>query len=148
VGVLALVAALAIPTPASALKGPIGWQATGGWYTDNDDFFVGAGARLAVGPITAIPNAEYVFVNSGKRYTLNVDGTLNVLPLAVVTGYLGGGLAFVITNPEVGDNHTDTGFNLIAGAGLNAIKFHPFAQLKLIMKDGEDPLVFGFGIKF
>lgn len=134
------------PAPASA--GPLGWQAIGGWYTDNDDFFAGAGVRFAAGPITAIPNAEYVFVDGGKRYTLNIDGTLNVLPLAVVTGYVGGGLAFVTTDPDGGDSHTDTGFNLIAGAGLNAIKLHPFAQLKLIMKDGDDPFVIGFGIKF
>ena len=144
---LALIAAFGLqPAPASA--GPLGWQAIGGWYTDNDDFFLGAGARFAAGPITAIPNAEYVFVDGGKLFTLNVDGTLNVLPLAVATGYVGGGLAFVISDPDGGDSNTDTGFNLIAGMGFNAIKLHPFAQIKWIVKDGNDPFVFGLGIHF
>jgi len=144
---LALIAAFGLkPAPASA--GPLGWQAIGGWYTDNDDFFLGAGARFAAGPITAIPNAEYVFVDGGKLFTLNVDGTLNVLPLAVATGYVGGGLAFVISDPDGGDSNTDTGFNLIAGMGFNAIKLHPFAQIKWIVKDGNDPFVFGVGLHF
>jgi hypothetical protein len=134
------------PAPASA--GPLGWQAIGGWYTDNSDFFVGAGARFAVGPVTAIPNAEYVFVDGGKLFTLNADGTLNVLPLAVATGYVGGGVAFVISDPDGGSSNTDTGVNLIAGMGFNAIKLHPFAQIKWIVKDGDDPFVFGIGVHF
>lgn len=143
----ALVVMLGIATaPASA--GPIEWQATGGWYTDNGDFFLGAGARLGAGPITVIPNAEYVFVNSGTLFTLNVDGTLNVLPLGVANGYVGAGMGMVMENPDVGSNNTDSAFNLIAGAGLNAIKFKPFGQFKLIMKSGDDPLVLAFGIRF
>jgi len=144
---LALMAAPGL-TPAPASAGPLGWQAIGGWYTDNSDFFVGAGARFAAGPITAIPNAEYVFVDGGKLFTLNLDGTLNVLPLAVATGYVGGGLAFVISDPDGGDSNTDTGLNLIAGMGFNAIKLHPFAQIKWVMMDGDDPFVFGIGIHF
>lgn len=135
-------------SPASALKSPIGWQATGGWYTDSGDFFVGAGARLGLGTITVIPNAEYVFISGGSAYTLNLDGTLNVLPLGVATGYVGAGLGLFIDNPDARDSNTDSAFNLIAGAGLNAIKFKPFAQLKWIVKNGDDPVVLSFGIRF
>jgi hypothetical protein len=143
----ALVVTLGLATaPASA--GPIEWQATGGWYTDSDDFFLGAGARFGLATITIIPNAEYVFVNSGTLLTLNIDGTLNVLPLGVATGYVGAGMGMVMENPDVGSNNTDSAFNLIAGAGLNAIKFKPFGQFKLIMKTGDDPLVLAFGIRF
>ena len=143
----ALVVTLGIATaPASA--GPIEWQATGGWYTDSDDVFLGAGARFGLATITIIPNAEYVFVNSGTLFTLNVDGTLNVLPLGVATGYVGAGMGMVMENPDVGSNNTDSAFNLIAGAGLNAIKFKPFGQFKLVMKSGDDPLVLAFGIRF
>jgi hypothetical protein len=144
---LALIAA-SIMKPAPASAGLMGWQGIGGWYTDNSDFFLGAGARFAVGPVTAIPNAEYVFVNSGKLFTLNIDGTLNVLPLAVATGYVGGGLAFVVTDPDGGSSNTDTGMNLIAGMSFNILKLHPFAQLKYIVKDGNDPFVFGVGLHF
>jgi len=148
-GALLVIAALGMAaSPASALKGPIAWQATGGWYTDHGDFFLGAGARLGLGPVTVIPNAEYVFLSGGSTYTLNVDGTLNVLPLGVATGYVGAGLGVFTVNPDVGDSNTDSAVNLIAGAGLNAIKFKPFGQLKLIVKDGDDPLVLAFGIRF
>jgi len=144
---LALIAVSAFkPAPASA--GLMGWQAIGGWYTDNNDFFLGAGPRFAVGPVTAIPNAEYVFVSGGKLFTLNLDGTLNVLPLAVATGYVGGGLAFVISDPDGGSSNTDTGMNLIAGMSFNLLKLHPFAQIKYIVKDGNDPFVFGIGLHF
>ena len=146
---VALVAALGLMArPTTAAAGPLGWQAIGGWYTDNSDFFLGAGARFAAGPITAIPNAEYVFVSSGKLFTLNLDGTLNVLPLAVATGYVGGGLAFVISDPDGGSSHTDTGLNLIAGMSFKLVKIDPFVQLKYIVKDGNDPFVVGFGIHF
>jgi hypothetical protein len=146
---LALVAVLAVAaSPAAALDGPIEWQLTGGWYTESSDFVAGAGARLGFGPITAIPNAEYVFVDGGGLYTLNLDGTMNVLPLGVATGYLGAGLAMVIADPDGGDSTTDTGFNVIAGAGLNAIKFKPFGQFKWIVKDDKDLQAIVFGVRF
>jgi hypothetical protein len=146
---LALVVTLGLAVaPAAAGMGPVAWQATGGWYTDHGDFFVGAGARFGLASITVIPNAEYVFINGGSTYTLNVDGTLNVLPLGVATGYVGAGLGLYIVDPDAGDSNTDSAVNLIAGAGLNAIKFKPFAQLKLVVKDGDDPLELAFGIRF
>ena len=132
--------------PASA--GPIEWQGTGGWYTDNSDFFLGAGARIGLATITVIPNAEYVFVSSGSLFTLNIDGTLNVLPLGVATGYVGAGLGMIISDPDVGDSNTESAFNLIAGAGLNAIKFKPFAQFKWIVKDNDDLKALVFGVRF
>jgi hypothetical protein len=144
---VALMVALGLAAaPASA--GPIGWQGTGGWYTDDSDFFLGAGARFGLATITVIPNAEYVFVNSGSLFTLNIDGTLNVLPLGVATGYVGAGLGMIISDPDVGDSNTDSAFNLIAGAGLNAIKFKPFAQLKWIVKNDKDLKVLAFGLRF
>jgi len=144
--VLALGVAFGITAPASA--GPIEWQATGGWYTDNSDVFLGAGARFGLATITIIPNAEYVFVDSGTLFTLNVDGTLNVLPLGVATGYVGAGLGMAISDPDVGDSNTDSVFNIIAGAGLNAIKFKPFGQFKWIVKDNDDLKVLAFGVRF
>ena len=144
---LALVTA-SVLTPRPASAGPLGWQAIGGWYTDDSDFFLGAGARFAAGPVTVIPNAEYVFVSGGKLFTLNIDGTLNVLPLAIATGYVGGGMAFVTSDPDGGSSNTDTGVNLIAGMAFNGVKLHPFVQLKYIVKDGNDPFVFGVGLHF
>jgi hypothetical protein len=135
-----------IATAASAA--PVGLQATGGWYTDNSDFFLGAGARVGFGSITVIPNAEYVFVNDAKEWTLNVDGTMSVLPLGVASGYVGAGIGWMTVDPDRGDSSTDTVFNVIAGAGLNALPLKPFGQFKYSIKDGDDPLQFAVGVRF
>jgi hypothetical protein len=133
---------------ASASAAPVGFQATGGWYTDSNDFFLGAGARMGFGSITAIPNAEYVFVDGAKSWTLNIDGTLSVLPLGVASGYVGAGIGWVTVDPDRGDSNTDSVFNVLAGAGLNTFPMKPFAQFKYVMKDGDDPLQFAVGVRF
>ena len=132
----------------SAVAGPVGLQATGGWYTDSNDFFLGAGARMGFGSITAIPNAEYVFVDNAKSWTFNIDGTLSVLPLGVASGYVGAGIGWMTVDPDKGDSSTDTVFNVLAGAGLNTFPMKPFAQFKYLVKDGDDPLQFAVGVRF
>jgi hypothetical protein len=126
----------------------VGLQATGGWYTDSNDFFLGAGARMGFGSITAIPNAEYVFVDNAKSWTFNIDGTLSVLPLGVASGYVGAGIGWMTVDPDKGDSSTDTVFNVLAGAGLNTFPMKPFAQFKYLVKDGDDPLQFAVGVRF
>ena len=141
--------ALLLVTSSAAQAAPIGWSASAGWYTNGiEDFFLGAGARISLGTITVSPNAEYIFVESGSAYTLNVDGTLTVLPLGVASGYLGGGLGLFTTNPENGDSDTETGINAIAGVGFNALPLKPFAQFKYVFLDGEDPIAFSIGARF
>src|SRR5215510_437649 len=90
---LAALLALALAAPAASAA-PVGFQATGGWYTDSSDLFLGAGARMGFGSITAIPNAEYVFVDNGKTWSFNIDGTMSVLPLGVASGYVGAGIGW------------------------------------------------------
>jgi hypothetical protein len=143
---LALAALLSIAASASAA--PVGFQATGGYYTENDDLFLGAGARFKLATVTVIPNAEWLFESNANVYTLNVDGTLNVLPLAVATGYVGGGLGFFTSKPDHGSSNTDTVFNLIVGAGLNELPFKPFAQLKWLIGTGNTPLAVTIGARF
>jgi len=145
---LAVLVATGLVIASSASAGPVGFQATGGWYTDNSDMFLGAGARVGFGSITVIPNAEYVFVDNAKSWTLNVDGTMSVLPLGVASGYVGAGLGWATVDPDKGSTNTDTVFNLIAGAGLNAIPLKPFGQFKYVMKDGDDRLQFAVGVRF
>src|SRR5262249_31144803 len=145
--VLALTAMLG-PSVSPATAAPIGFQATGGWYTNQSDFFLGAGARMAFGTLTAIPNAEWLFVDGGNQYTLNIDGTMSVLPLGVASGYVGAGLGWIITDPDRGSRNTDTVFNLIAGPGLNTLPLKPFAQFKYVIASGDDPVQFAFGVRF
>ena len=144
---LAAVLSLGLLTSVASAA-PVGFQATGGWFTDSNDFFLGAGARVGAGTITVIPNAEYVFVDQGKQWTLNVDGTMSVLPLGVASGYVGAGIGWMTVDPDKGDSKTDTVFNLIAGAGLNTFPLKPFGQFKYSIKDGDDPLQFAVGVRF
>jgi hypothetical protein len=143
---LALAATLAIAASASAA--PVGFQATGGYYTESDDTFLGAGARFKLATVTLIPNAEWLFQSNANVYTLNIDGTLNVLPMGVATGYVGGGLGFFTSKPDHGSSNTDTVLNLIAGAGFNGLPLKPFAQLKWLIGTGNNPVAFMIGARF
>jgi hypothetical protein len=134
----------AVPAPAA----PIGWNAFGGWYTDQSDFFAGAGARIGLGTIHFNPNAEYITASSGSRYTINLDGNMTVMPLAVGSIWAGGGVTFYTVNPEHGSSDTKTGVNVLAGAGLNAIPLKPYAQAKVLFVNGDNPLSFCFGVRF
>jgi hypothetical protein len=144
---LAALLALGLAAPAASAA-PVGLQATGGWYTDSNDFFLGAGARMGFGSLTAIPNAEYVFVDNAKSWTFNIDGTMSVLPLGVASGYVGAGIGWMTVDPDRGESSTDTVFNVLAGAGLNTFPMKPFAQFKYVMKDGDDPVQFAVGVRF
>jgi len=147
IAAVAVVAALGLGATISS-AGPINPQLSAGWYTESDAFFLGAGANFGVATFTVTPNFEWIFVDSGTAYTLNLDGTMSVLPLGVATVYAGAGIGFMSVDPEHGDSNTDTVVNLIAGAGLNAMKLKPFGQFKYVIVDGNDPLAFSFGVRF
>src|SRR5262245_41245808 len=88
---------------ATALAGPVGFNAFGGWYTDPSNFHVGAGARFGLTSFTFNPNVEYLFVDSGTSYTLNLDGTMTLMPLGVGSVYAGGGVGWLTSDPDQGD---------------------------------------------
>jgi hypothetical protein len=149
--VVLVAAALGLVTTllaARAEAGPVGFQGYGGWYTESEEFFLGAGARFGLSTFTVIPNAEWLFVDNGSAYSLNVDGTMNVVPLGVATGYAGAGVGWLITDPDGGESNTETVINLLAGASFNLTSFNPFAQFKWVVADGDDPLVFALGLRF
>ena len=133
--------------PAHA-AGPIGFTAFGGWYTNPHNNLVGAGVRAGLGPIAVVPNAEYVFIDGGTHYTLNLDAMYSLFPLGVASGWVGGGLARHITDPDSGPKETRSGFNVIAGAGLNAVPLKPFVQFKMVVMDGDDPKAVMIGARF
>src|SRR5262245_53282735 len=144
---LALVVALCVAAaPASA--GPIGFQASGGWYTDSGDFFLGAGARVGFARVTFIPNAEWIFVDSGSEYTLNLDATLSLFPLGVASAYVGAGMGWLTVDPDPGDSDTETVANLLGGVAFNAIVLKPFAQVKWVLRDNDDLNAVSAGIRF
>lgn len=147
---LALLATIAfnglVSTPAAA--GPVGFQAAGGWYTESDEFFLNGGAKFGLGTVSLIPNIDWVFVSSGTMYSLNLDGTLSVMPLGVASIYAGAGLGLLTQDPENANSDTQTVFNLILGASLGAAPMKPFGQLKWVMQDGNDPFAFSIGVSF
>ena len=143
----AIATILAMTLAGTGLAGPIGWQASGGWYTDPSNFFLGGGARIGAGSISIIPNAEWISVESGQAYSLNVDATMSVLPLGVASIYAGGGMGWLTFDPEQGDSNTDSVVNLLAGASFN-VAIKPFAQVKYVIQDGDDRVQLGGGIRF
>jgi hypothetical protein len=148
VGIALAVVAACTLTAAAASAGPIGFQASAGWYTESDVAFLGAGARIGAGTITVIPNVEWLFVDNGSAYSLNLDGTMSVVPLGVASIYAGAGIGLYTVDPDRGDSNTETVFNLIGGAGFNALPLKPFAQLKWVVVDGNDPIVMSIGARF
>jgi len=133
---------------APAFASPIGWDAFAGWYTDPREFQAGEGARISLGTITFNPNGEYIFAENGKKYTLNLDGTMSVMPLGVASVYAGAGVTWFTVDPDNGKSSTDTGLNLIGGAGLNAIPLKPYGQIKWAFINGDQPFSFSFGVRF
>lgn len=145
--VVALLAALVVGTSRPASAAPVGWQVSGGWYSSPEDFFLGAGLRFGLASITVIPNAEYLFTDGGSAYTLNVDGTLSIVPLGVGNVYAGGGIGWFTFDPDGGDSNTETVANLIAGFGFKLSKLNAFGQVKYVVTDGNDPFVWSVGIR-
>ena len=132
----------------TAFAGPIGVNAFGGWYTDPKEFELGAGLRMGLGSISFNPNAEYIFRENTTTYTLNLDGTMSIMPLGVASIYAGGGVTFFTVDPENGDSNTESGINVLAGAGFNAVPFKPYGQIKYLFIEGDDPVSFSFGVRF
>ena len=146
--VLALAFAV-IPSSAKAVSGPIGYTIFGGLYSSaSDDAFVGAGIRIGAGGIGITPNAEYVFTDNVTTYSLNVDGTIPIVPLGVASIYGGGGVGFLTVDPDNGESDTEAVINVLAGANLSALPMKPYGQVKHVFVDGDDPWVFAVGIRF
>ena len=118
----------------------------GGYYTDNNDLFLGGGLGVNVLMLTVVPNFEYVFVDKATLYTANLDGHIGVLPLPGFSGWLGAGLAYIFAKPENGDSDTRGGFNVIAGFGADAIPLSPFIQAKYVFTQ-TNHFVISIGIR-
>jgi hypothetical protein len=141
---LLLLALLAIgAAPAAA-----GVYAFGGYETESEDGFIGAGYQLGLGPITASPNVEYFFLDGGKAYSVNLDGHFNLFPLGVASIWIGGGMAIQTVDPDEGESDTATGANVLLGVDLNAIPLKPFGHIKKVFIEGEDPFSVAVGIRF
>jgi hypothetical protein len=118
-----------------------------GSYTDLDKLFAGAGFLSHVGgSIYLNPNVEYVFVDSGRYGTLNLDAHYDLPTHGRPHLWIGGGLALVHNNPEgEGGSTTDARGNLLVGLGLGSGRSIFYVQAKFI---SDDQFVAAAGIRF
>jgi hypothetical protein len=124
----------------------------GGFYSDASAGFLGA-ELLTPLPIARgwflNPNFEYVFVDDGHLYTLNLDAhyDLNTRNEPYYF-WLGGGPAIVFSKLDGSDSQTDLGLNLLAGIGFwkrSAVR--PYVQGKVTISDNTEASI-GFGVRF
>jgi hypothetical protein len=127
----------------------------GGQYTDLGDSEVDEaflGVELIAGITNHIyfnPNLEYVFVDHGKLGTGNLDFHVDFPVTQAAHLWLGAGLAVVYTDPEgPPESDTELGLNLLVGAGVHVGAVIPYAQLKLLVIDDYEELVWAVGVRF
>jgi len=132
----------------------------GGFYSDASAGFLGA-ELLTPLPIARgwflNPNFEYVFVDDGHLYTLNLDAhyDLNTRNEPYYF-WLGGGPAVIFSKIDApfgcrncsSDSQTDIGLNLLAGVGFwKRGPVRPYVQGKVTISDNTEASI-GFGVRF
>jgi hypothetical protein len=144
--------------PATA-RAQIDFGVRGGFYSDADAGFLGAELLMPL-PISRgwffNPNFEYVFVDDGHLYTLNLDAHYDLRTGAPYNVWLGGGPAVIFSGFDAprgcrrceSDDETDLGLNLLAGIGIwprNPIR--PYVQGKVTLSDNTEAAI-AFGLRF
>lgn len=132
----------------SAAEAVVGIQpgVRGGIYEDGDNWFLGVDVKTKVAMIAVNPNFEWIFVDHGNSFTLNLDGLFTVLPIPLMDPYVGAGIGTFYIDPDGGDSKSDFAFNLIAGASFN-VPLKPYVQIKYIITDNNTFVLAG-GVRF
>ena len=151
---LALAVLLAAGLGAAPAAADTDFGVRGGLYSDAEGGFLGVELLTDLtGRWFLNPNAEYVFVDDGDLWTLNLDAHYD-LPLQAPTDvWVGGGLAVIFADddrPGRGDDdsETDIGVNLLAGVGfLRREAIRPYVQGKVVLSD-ETEAVLAVGVRF
>jgi len=124
----------------------------GGYNTDAEDAFVGAGFLSSIGgPWDFNPSIEvslddgldYVTINGDFHYDMNAGGATAV--------WLGLGPAIVIRDGDrrvaAGGDETDVGMNVFAGLGAKRGEMRPYGQVKGLLSDNSE-VSLAFGVRF
>ncbi|HKI00938.1 MAG TPA: hypothetical protein VKK31_03060 [Thermoanaerobaculia bacterium] len=148
---------LLIPALAHA---EIDFGVRGGLYSDADAAFLGAELLT---PLRFLgrgwffnPNFEYVFVDDGDLYTLNLDAHYDLQTTRSYSFWLGGGPAVIFSqiDPPFGcrrcdsEDETNLGLNLLAGLGFwprQAVR--PYVQGKVTLSENTEASL-AFGLRF
>ena len=121
----------------------------GGAYTDAEAAMVGGGALVNLEPSNRWyfnPNLELAFPERGDLMTVNGDFHYD-FPSGGLAYWVGAGPALRFVDPEIGDNDTDLGANVLAGLGARQGDVRPFGQLKVMVADDSEAVLM-FGIRF
>lgn len=141
---LALCGLLAFPETSRAVD----FGVRGGFYSDAESGFLGA--ELLTGLTRSWylnPNFEYVFVDDGDLYTLNLDAHYDFPTRSPFYLWAGGGPAVIFSDNGFEDE-TDIGLNLLAGVGFGKGQaLRPYVQGKVVISDDTEA-VLGVGIRF
>jgi len=147
---LTLVLAAATALAPAAVRADTQFGIRGGFYVDAGDPFLGTELLIRLDHTRWMfnPNVEYVFSEGIHSWTINGDFHYDFNQHRNHYLWAGAGLAIVTTSPKGGgDGHTDLGLNLLAGAGFRSGGVTPYAQVKVIVKDGSE-LVLAVGLRF
>ena len=154
-GIFAVAALLLVP---GAARAEVDFGIRGGIYNDADAGFLGAEllTDFFVRGWYFNPNVEYVFVDNGDLWTLNLDAHYDLRTGAPFNFWLGGGPALIFRSTEEvcrrgnceDEDETDIGLNLLAGLGfMPRAAIRPYIQGKVILTD-ETEAVLAFGLRF
>ena len=129
------------------------WQigVRGGYYFDAEEPFVGLELLTPLfSRLSFNPNAEWIFVKDVVFMTFNADLTIDFsLPRTNAFMWVGGGLGVRYVNPEgPAESDADTGANILAGIGVDAGSYTPYAQAKWFRRDGNTEFILMGGIRF
>jgi hypothetical protein len=151
VGTFAVAALFLIPGAAQA---EIDFGVRGGVYNDADAAFLGAELLT---PFFARgwyfnPNVEYVFVDDGNLWTLNLDAHYDLRTGAPFNFWLGGGPAIIFQSSDCrrceNNDDTNVGLNLLAGLGfMPRAAIRPYVQGKFTLSDETEASI-AFGLRF
>ena len=132
----------------------------GGFYSDAEAGFLGAEIltplRIFGRGWFLNPNLEYVFVDDGNLYTINLDAHYDLRTNASYSVWLGGGAALIFSEFDAprgcrfceSEDETDVGLNLLAGIGIwprNAVR--PYVQGKFTLSDNTEASI-AVGLRF
>ncbi|HWM92189.1 MAG TPA: hypothetical protein VN493_15600 [Thermoanaerobaculia bacterium] len=134
----------------SASRAEVDFGIRGGLYSDAEAGFIGGELLWDVTRQWYFnPNLEYVFVDNGDLFTVNLDFHYDFNTGSPFYVWAGGGPAIVFASAcERCDDENDLGLNLLGGVGFGKGQaLRPYIQGKILLSD-ETEAVLAVGIRF
>lgn len=137
-----------------AARADVDFGLRGGVYTDAEEPFVGGEILFPIdGSFFLNPNLEYVLIDNGDFYTINLDFHYDFWSQRNLSAWVGAGAALIQTELDPprgrgqGVDETDFGVNLLAGVGASRGVLRPYLQGKVVLSDDSE-FVVAVGLRF